>query len=84
MAEAILGLVGPGKGPKVFVSGLGQRLRARVTGLKDGVVKVFCGENQTHEITENGVHQIFVPEDHFVCVHYEGKSPSMICTFIGG
>lgn len=84
MAEAILGLVGPGAGPKVFVSGLGKRLRARVTGLKDGVVKICCGEAQVHEITENGVHVIFEPSDHFVCVNYEGKSPTMICTFIGG
>lgn len=86
MANRILGIIGPGRGPWIFTSSLVSP-RAKVIGLKNGIVRVFSShslEADAEELcTEIGVcgrHEIHAAP--YMRVEYDGPD-LIVCTLHG-
>jgi hypothetical protein len=81
----LLGIIGPGRGPWISTSSLTSP-KAKIIGLKDGVVRVICGhspdaeDTQCVEIGVCGMHE--VPEARFMRVEYDGPN-LIVCTLHG-
>ena len=88
MAEKVLGLAGPGRGPWVCTANL-KNPHARIVGLASGTVRIFGSiagrDHDSEEVCEldsNGRHPLrFFP---FLRVVYEGADRSMVLTFCEG
>ncbi len=78
MADKLLALVGPGRGPRLCTKRMGQ-LRIRYTGLKTGVARIHH-EGGQEESTQAGVCEFSIPPSEWVIVEYEGKDRSFLAT----
>lgn len=72
MAQVIVGLIGPGKGPRVSVP-KGQAT-AVIRGLSNGVVSVMHGEKDYFEVTQDGDYIIGVDVP---WVEFENTGPAI-------
>ena len=76
MADKLLALVGPGKGPRLCTKRMGQLL-IRLSGFTKGVVRIYHegGQEERLEACE-----FSVPPSPWVEIEYEGKERSFIST----
>lgn len=76
MADKMIGLVGPGKGPQMRTHGM-KNLHTRILNIKDGAVKILAG-SQEFEFSEAGVYSL--PDSPWVSFSHNGTSRHLICT----
>lgn len=79
MADRVLGLMGPGRGPAVPT--WGKRAKAVVSGLmcrgEPVVTAIRAQVEEKVKLKGNGEHEL--PEADFLVVEFDGKSKTMIC-----
>ena len=78
MADKLLALVGPGKGPRLCTKRMGQ-LKIRHSGLNTGTVIVHH-EGGQEESTQAGVCEFTIPPSEWVIVEYTGKGRTFLAT----
>jgi hypothetical protein len=76
MADKMVALLGPGKGPRMF-TGRMTNLIAKVIGLRDGHVEIH---HDSAVITVESGGEFPVPDSQWMQFHHHGKSKSLICT----
>ena len=76
MADKLVALLGPGKGPRLF-TGRMQNLVAKVQGLTHGIVSII---HDSATITVESGGEFPVPDSKWLQFHHDGKSKSLICT----
>lgn len=84
MSDRILGIIGPGLGPKVSTARM-KRPLLKVVGMKEGMVTVHYGkkgESVKQCVNACGVYPL-LPSEHMT-VEYEGESKSAVCTIHAG
>lgn len=80
MADKLLALVGPGKGPRLCTRRMGK-LKVRHSGLNQGVVKIYHeGQEAPIESTQTGVVEVILPRSEWVEIEYDGKGRTFLAT----
>lgn len=79
VADRILALAGPGKGPKVYTGNF-KTVRAKICGLPEDGMVIITGDEFLRTVG-NGTHEM--PSSSYVSCEYQGKS-FMICTLHAG
>lgn len=76
MADKLVALLGPGRGPRMFTARM-KNLVARVSNLKEGVVEI---EHDEATITVESGGEFPVPDSSWITITHKGKSKHLICT----
>lgn len=76
MADKLVALLGPGRGPRMF-TGRMRNLVARVSNLKSGVVEITHDE-ATLTVESGG--EFPVPDSSWIQFQHIGSSKHLICT----
>ncbi len=83
MANKLVGLVGPGTGPRLCIKRF-QNLKARVRGLVNGTVEAHVEHDQGTSVVLFVVDgDLELPRGHFVTFKHEGKCKNVLCTVMG-
>ena len=78
MADKLLALVGPGRGPRLCTKRMGK-LKIRHSGSNQGVVRIHHEGGQVESI-QAGVCELSIPPSEWIIVEYEGKGRTFLAT----